>query len=120
MFDSTAEAIRKLEESLFLREFISDASYLGAVLSDDFEECGKSGRLYSKADTVANLLSCEDDRDIKITDFSCCEVGDGVFLAHYATDRGDGACYRTSIWRRADNGVGFELVFHQATELARV
>lgn len=45
MVDLIVEAIQKLEKSLFLRDCMSDASYLEAVLSDGFEECGKSGRL---------------------------------------------------------------------------
>lgn len=118
MVDSTMEAIRELEESLFLHAFASDASYLDAVFSDEFEECGKSGRIYGKAAAMTSLLSCRGDRAIEMRDFSCRCVGAGVFLAHYAADQGDGPCYRTSLWRSVDSEIGFELVFHQATKLA--
>ena len=48
----TKEDLLSLEKSFFQLEFISDKEWLDAVICNRFVECGKSGALYNKTETV--------------------------------------------------------------------
>ncbi len=105
----------ELEQSFFKYEYISDRQWLSDILHPDFSECGISGFLYTKEDTVEALLSCEKDRDIEILDFQWAQPADSCFLVNYITKTENAAYYRTSLWIREDK---LRLRFHQASRLS--
>lgn len=105
----------ELEKSFFKYEYISDRQWLSDILHPDFLECGKSGLLYTKEDTVEALLSCEEDRDIEILNFQWAQLAAGCFLVNYITESENIAYYRTSLWVWEDR---LRLRFHQASGLS--
>lgn len=101
----------ELEKSLFKVKFMQDKTYLDKVLSDDYLECGKSGRLFGKQEVINELTTLTEDRPIKIYNFSAEQKG-GLWVVHYVTLSGEDKIFRTSLW--SNNGVMF---FHQASKL---
>lgn len=104
----------ELENRLFKLKYISSKEWLERILHNDFHECGKSGVLFNKEDTVQSLIECTCDRDIEICDFECRNITDTSWLVHYITKSDNKRYYRTSVWVKEEN---VKLLFHQATEL---
>ncbi len=105
-----------LEKCFFKLKYTSDRAWLNKTLHDDFRECGKSGNLFNKQETVEGLLSCTEDRDIAVYNFEYNEAGDNCWLAHYITKNNGDMYYRTSVWVKNPAG-NIQLLFHQATLL---
>lgn len=107
--------ILEMEKKFFKYDYMSNREWLEQTIHDDFIECGKSGRLFDKNETIRSLLSCKADREIKISQFDCNKIDHQSWIVHYVTYAdSEKAFYRTSIW------VGEKLqrlYFHQATEL---
>lgn len=103
-----------LEQSFFKIQYISDKEWLDTTLHDDFTECGKSGILFDKYETMESLLSCAEDRDIEIFDFECRNISGTSWLVHYITKSGNKRYYRTSVWVKEKQ---LKLFYHQATLL---
>ena len=101
----------ELERRLFKVKYMTDAQYLDKTLADDYLECGKSGRLFGKAEVIEELTALTKDRPIEIFNYSAGKMGE-VWLIHYVTLNGNDRIYRTSIW--TDDGV---MKFHQASKL---
>lgn len=108
------DILLELEKCLFKLEYISDREWLERTLHDDFCECGKSGMLFNKEDTVESLLQCTCDRNIEICNFECINITDTSWIVHFITESDNKRYYRTSVWVREEN---IKLLFHQATEL---
>lgn len=103
-----------LEKCFFKLEYISDRVWLNTVLHNNFCECGKSGILFDKKETVESLLSCSEGRDITIYNFEYRPITDKCYLVHYITQSGSEKYYRTSVWVMEDS---LKLFFHQASRL---
>lgn len=101
-----------LEKDFFRLERISDRNWLDSVLDSAFEECGKSGRLFGREETIRALLRCTADRPIALYSFTCAPVGAGCWLVHYLTREDGRLYYRTSLWVGEDHP---RLRFHRAT-----
>ncbi len=105
----------ELEKSFFKHSCISDRAWLERTIHRDFIECGKSGMLFNKQDTIQSLLECKTDRKIEIYNFICRKFDDKSWIVHYITRTDqDQKYYRTSIWVGHKN---MQLYFHQATIL---
>ena len=102
----------ELEKSLFKVKFMQDRAYLDKVLSDDYLECGRSGRLFGKQEVINELTTLTEDRPIKIYNFSAEQKGN-LWVAHYVTLSGEDRIFRTSLW--TNDGV---MLFHQASKLS--
>lgn len=106
----------ELENRFFQHSYISDRDWLEQTLHENFLECGKSGRLFHKADTVNSLLQCKEDRQIQIEDFQCSKISSNTWIVHYLTGSSEGEpVFRTSIWIKKHT---LQLYFHQATKIA--
>jgi hypothetical protein len=109
------DEILALELSLATEPGRSSPEYLERVVSDEFREFGASGRIYTKSEAVAALLSQPSTPADKPTpapellDFRVQEITPGVVLATYRTR----LSLRSSIWRR--EGEAWRLFFHQGT-----
>lgn len=103
-----------LENKLFLCRYINSRHWLEQVLHENFTECGRSGRLFGRAETIESLLRCTEDRDITITDFSCRQIDRDTWLAHYRTRHDGRPYYRTSVWVWEQ---GFQMLYHQASPI---
>lgn len=109
------QKLLELEKSFFRHACISDRVWLENTIHNDFAECGKSGLLFNKQDTIQSLLQCKTDRNIEIYNFNCCKIDDKSWIVHYITKTGeDQKYYRTSVWVGHKNP---QLYFHQATIL---
>lgn len=111
------ETLLALERCFFQFRYISDASWLSMHLHDRFLECGKSGRLFSKADSIKMLLGCGADRKITVYNFSCDRFDEKCWLVHYVTKSTVGMPYfRTSLWVK--EGSALKMYYHQASPLS--
>ena len=107
------EEILTLEKNLFKLEYISNKEWLEKTIDDKFIECGKSGYLFHKKDTIESLLECTEDRPITIYNYEYQQIDEKTYLIHYITKSQDKIYYRTSIWTMDSN---LKLLYHQATE----
>lgn len=82
------KTILALEKKFFEFRYISDREWLDAILDDNFCECGKSGVLFDKKETMESLLSCRTNRDVTIYNFECKAIQEGTWLVHYITQDG--------------------------------
>ena len=108
-------ALRELEEALWRAETRFDRRFMDATLAPDFEEFGRSGRRYSRAD-VLETPEQPIDAALPLEGFVARLVGGNVAIVTYISevryDRGERA-NRTSIWRW--DGERWVLEFHQGT-----
>lgn len=86
---------------------------LNQLIADDFIEFGSSGKIYTKQDVFAALLS-ESPRQFIVKDFDVKELSENIVLATYKTEEKGKKCLRSSIWKKADED--FRMIFHQGTK----
>jgi len=102
------DEIRELEAQLLTPTVRGSAEALDRVISEQFVEFGSSGRVYTKPDVIAHMLTMP-SIEVSVSDFRVLAVAPEVALATYRT----GASLRSSIWRR--EGDHWRIVFHQGT-----
>lgn len=100
--------IRELEERLLDPAVRGSADALDRLVSDQFVEFGSSGRVYTKAEVIAQLLASP-SVTVSVVDFRVLAVAPDVALATYRTP----GSLRSSVWRR--EGGDWRIVFHQGT-----
>lgn len=110
------DTILDLEKKFFKLEYMKNPQWLDQVLHDKFIECGKSGCLFNKRDTMEALLAYEADRCIEIYNYEFDNLDKKTYLIHYLTQAEGELFYRTSIWVMEKN---LKLLFHQATRLVQ-
>jgi len=74
------DELYQMEVSLWVTESRSDRAYMELVLADGFTEFGRSGRRYSRADTLAVPIDDEIDIVLPLADFAVRMVVDGLAL----------------------------------------
>ena len=114
-----AKELQKIEERLLESAVRSDARQLDDILCDEFREYGASGRVFTKAQIVADLTA-ETPEGLSLKDFRCEAVAEGVALVTYRsvrqTQSGEVASLRSSLWVQR-KGV-WQMLFHQGTRAA--
>ena len=120
--DADVEAeLHRFELKLMQPEFRRDRRQVEALLAEDFQEFGASGRIWTREATL-NLLAGEIFTAPRITDFACRMLSGRVALVTYKSVRvGKGAIeqvevLRSSIWIRS--GERWRMRFHQGTRTA--
>ena len=110
------EELRRLEESLWREATRFDPHYLEALLSPDFFEFGRSGRIWTRQDVLAHP-AVPIDAELPLADFAVHMVDDDVALVTYRSSVRSGNQIewgnRSSIWHRTESG--WKLHFHQGT-----
>ena len=112
---STPQEFRDLEESMWRAETRFDRDYLERVLHPDFFEFGRSGRTWTRAETIA-MEGGQIDAVLPLPDLTVAELGaDTVLVTYRSIVRHEELDYanRSSIWVR-DAGA-WRLRFHQGT-----
>ena len=112
--------LRRLEESLWERETRFDREYMERILSPDYIEFGRSGRIYNREETLA-----VPDQEIKarlpLADFRLIQISVEVVLITYSSEvrnnRAVLVANRSSIWVKTEKG--WQLRFHQGTPVER-
>ncbi len=110
--ETDEEAVARLERELIEPSVRADASRVAALLHPDFEEIGRSGRLWGR-DATLEALADEDARAAEIAVLGTERLGSDVILLTARTVDERGASLRSSLWMR--NGGRWRLRFHQGT-----
>jgi hypothetical protein len=114
----TFEELRKLEESLWVAETRFDMAYMERILAPDFFEFGRSGRTYTRAETLA-ANGQEINARLPLRDFKVTAVSEDVYLVTYVSEvqgeTGLEVGNRSSLWVRTEQG--WQLKFHQGTKV---
>jgi hypothetical protein len=110
------DELRKLEESLWISQTRFDQAYMEQILSPEFVEFGRSGKVYGREETLSAPY-----HDIRCTfplkNFMPHRIEADVFLVTYVSESSrDGevlVANRSSLWIKTPQG--WQLRFHQGT-----
>jgi hypothetical protein len=114
---SLSAQLRQLEEDLFQPELRRNPEKTSRYLADDFREFGSSGRIYTKAEILAELTS-ESPRTITLDNFHCDILAPDLALVTYRSTRTIALgipvhANRSSLWILRDDR--WQILFHQGT-----
>ena len=107
--------LEKLEESLWIADTRFDYEYMDNLMADDFFEFGRSGRIYSKAESLSAQRQ-EIHAKLPLKNFKVHEIDDNVVLVTYVSEVDYGEVEvgnRSSLWLKTK--YGWKLKFHQGT-----
>ncbi len=113
-----AAHLRGCEESLLDPAVRRDGARVAALLAEDFQEFGASGRVWT-LEQIAELLTTETYQPPVMEDFNCRPIAEGVALVTYRSVRIDPrtgqrvATLRSSLWT-LESGE-WRMRFHQGT-----
>lgn len=93
------KTIKKLELELIAPNTRKDSKRLEQLLSDDFQEFGKSGKIYNKAEIIAALCD-EEASDINFSNFNFTKLGKDNILVTYKSSCNGINANRSSIWNK--------------------
>lgn len=91
----------------------ADAGRIGELLADGFVEIGRSGRVWSRDEIIAELAADPLMDGVSVGAMVGEVVGPGIVMVRYPTERDGVVTQRTGWWRR--EGTGWQCWFHQAT-----
>lgn len=106
-------AVIELEQALLSANLRHSKPLIDELLDPDFVEIGASGRLWSRAETLHALADERAGDPVTISEMDASEVGAGIVLLRYVSDRGARRSRRSSLWRQSDGR--WRIVFHQGT-----
>ena len=101
-----------LEERLFHPGREADRSALIPLFAEDFQEYCSSGRIYSRQQTIDDLMTSS-PRPATISHFYVTRLAPDVALATYHATTTLHTSHRSSLWVFRDNR--WQLLFHQGT-----
>ena len=113
-----AAHLRSREESLLNPAVRRDRARVAALLAEDFQEFGSSGRLWTR-EQILGLLATETPQPLSMEDFECHQIADGVALVCYRSVRIDplthqpATALRSSLWTNQSGE--WRMRFHQGT-----
>ena len=106
--------LERLEEGLWRAETRFDRGWTERVLAPGFFEFGRSGRVYSREDTLGIAAR---PIDATLRDFDARLLSPDIAQVTYTSVETYGGeeqvANRSSFWSRTENG--WQLLFHQAT-----
>jgi hypothetical protein len=110
--------LRRCEELLLDPAVRRDRAQIAALLTEDFEEIGASGRVWTRGQ-ILDLLETETYQAPVMEDFVWHRIAEGVVLVTYRTMRSDPRtgeqtiALRSSLW--TEQGSVWRVRFHQGT-----
>jgi hypothetical protein len=116
--DDLCAHLRKLEESLLDPSIRRDSAQVAALLAEDFEEFGASGRVWTR-EQILDLLATEIYQRPAMEDFKCALIAEKIALVTYRTVRTDphsgerAMTLRSSLW--TEQSGRWRVRFHQGT-----
>ncbi len=111
--------LRALEEALLDPAVRKDRARVAALLADDFQEFGASGRVWSRAE-ILGLLAAATCQPAAMEDFHCHRIAEDIALVTYRTVRTHAntgqrtAALRSSLWTKKSGE--WRIRFHQGTK----
>jgi hypothetical protein len=113
----TEKTLQDLEKCLHRREVRGSRSAVDELLTDDFTEIGRSGRVYDKEQLLGALAAESGLLAVETTDFRYREITKNVVLLTYLSrttdESGTRSTLRSSVWKRI--GDRWQISFHQGT-----
>ena len=112
------EELRMLEEGLWRADVRFDVQAMEEILSPDFFEFGRSGRVYQREDTLA-VQAQEIKAVLPLIDFKVrlldANVAQTTYISVATYGEVEERGRRSSIWSRSPTG--WQLRFHQGTAI---
>jgi ribonuclease HI len=115
-----ADHLKTREESLLDPAVRRDPARVAALLAEDFQEIGSSGRVWTR-EQILDLLASEPTQTLSMEDFECRRIAEGVALVCYRSVRIDPDTHervtalRSSLW--TEKSSQWHLRFHQGTRV---
>lgn len=110
------DELRELEESLWRAATRFDPGYLNRILSPDFSEFGRSGRIYRREEIMAmptqDIRATLKDLNVQLIDSNAALV---TYISEVKCEQFEIA-NRSSLWTRTDGR--WQIRFHQGTPVA--
>jgi len=111
-----ASKLQELEEELWIRETRFDVRRMKELLTENFTEIGRSGKIYEVSDTLA-IPDQPIDAELPLSDFKVSIISESVAQVTYnSAVKYDGKTQyarRSSIWIFSNGS--WKLRFHQGT-----
>lgn len=102
----------QLEEAMWRSETRGDRGWMDRHLAPEFREFGRSGRRYTRDETIAIDVG-EIDAVLPLADLEIRELSANLALVTYRSEVAGETANRSSIWRWS--GSGWRMEFHQGT-----
>jgi hypothetical protein len=116
--DQDVKDLRELEEGLWRAEVRFSRPAMEQIVAPDFFEFGRSGRTYSRADTL-DISSREINAVLPLPDFKArllaVDVAQVTYISIVRYPEGVERARRSSIWTRKE--ASWQLRFHQGTAI---
>ena len=115
------EHIRILEELLLHQDFSTSPEQLETMLSADFREIDRHGRIVGRESVINWILGKNSAARWEFSGFEVKPLADNLVLATYLArqitpeDASSGGARHSSLWRENATGKSWQLVFHQTT-----
>jgi len=106
------KTIQALELELISLDARKNIDRLERLLSEDFEECGKSGNIFNKADIISSLLG-EEYQKISLNNFRFIALSNHSILAKYDSVCNGVQAHRVSVWVKKHSD--WQMLYHQGT-----
>jgi ribonuclease HI len=110
--ESDTEVVSRLERELLEPGVRADASRVAAILHPDFEEIGRSGRLWGR-DAIVQALAAEEPQSVDLQVLGTESLTPETILLTARTTDARGSTLRSSLWVRVNGR--WRLRFHQGT-----
>ena len=110
--ETDEEVVVRLERELIEPAVRGDSARVAELLHPDFEEIGRSGRLWGR-DAILQALADEDEPAAEISVLGTQRIGADTILLTARTVDARGGSLRSSLWLRS--GGRWRLRFHQGT-----
>ncbi len=111
------DKLKELEQSLWIAKTRFDKKYMEKILASDFFEFGRSGKTYTRAQTLSTATE-KINAKIPLKDFKVHQITNNVFLVTYISEvhyKELEVANRSSIWLKTPTG--WQLKFHQGTAI---
>ena len=117
MIDDEVAVVIERELALLTSELRGSADRLEELLDPDFEEIGKSGRLWTRGEMIASLVADTnpEQHSVSSSEMRGRTVGPGLVLLTYVTEVEGRQARRSSLWRRSTRG--WRVLHHQGTPI---
>lgn len=115
MVDDEVAVVIEREIALLTPEVRGSPHQLEELLDPDFEEIGKSGRLWKRGEMISALVADTnlEEHSINVSEMNGRTVGPGLVLLTYITQVEGQRARRSSLWRHSMTG--WRILHHQGT-----
>lgn len=117
------EHIRILEELLLHQDFSEGPTAVEAMLCEDFREVNPQGKVVSRDEVVAWLVSKNPAARWEFRDFDVQRLAPDIAMATYHARQvipggvSSGGAMHCSLWRETGPGKTWKLLYHQSTRV---